>query len=106
MSKFDFRTLLLVLAGLLVVIPPGFAESKQNGIAEQINIDMRVHNSVTGGVVLDTLTVDLLMPDSTLIYSRQLSFLTKKQRDAYELCANADKCTGKEFHNTSVASGL
>lgn len=91
------KAFLLVLAGLLTVIPYGFADSRQKDKEEQINIDMRILNTVTGGVVLDTLTVDLLTPDSILIYSRPLSFLTKNNGMPMNYAPMRIKAPGENF---------
>lgn len=91
------KAFLLVLAALLTVIPYGFADSRQKDKEEQINIDMRILNTVTGGVVLDTLTVDLLTPDSILIYSRPLSFLTKNNGMPMNYAPMRIKAPGENF---------
>lgn len=64
-------TVLLTLTCLICAIQ-GFAQKGQKPIGHQIDMSLEVRNLFTGAVVPDTITADLLLPDSTLLISNKL----------------------------------
>ena len=68
-------TIILVLMLLLAGWVSPIAAFSQNANEKNYQWGITVRNVASGDVVIDTLTVDLLRPDSTLIFSQPLNIL-------------------------------
>ena len=68
-------TIILVLMLLLAGWVSPIAAFSQNANEKNYQWGISVRNVASGDVVIDTLTVDLLRPDSTLIFSQPLNIL-------------------------------
>lgn len=70
-------TLQVVLISLLSVMPL-YAQKNSKARDRQLDISLELRNLFTGAVVQDTLTGDLLLPDSSLLMSHQLKIYGKE----------------------------
>lgn len=81
-QKIRIKSAVLLMLLLVLSAVPAYADSPKQGKPKESQLDiwLEVRNLFTGSFVPDTMTADLLLPDSTLVMSHKLKVYGK---DAY-----------------------